>query len=181
MIVLYASSSVVNFNVKLCKSEKSNLKFCLPSPIVYSSVCTGTKATEWLWCLCYQLKNTLFFGWWWFLSCDSSLWEQWMRGQISLTWLAVRASRVCSLSRTLCMSSCSLANATTICSLRLPPGVPVPPQWPPSPSPPLCMGTGAPELRPGDLEPDRHRDSSKIHFLEQWTIQIFMRLCCYIL
>lgn len=71
----------------------------------------------------------------------------------SLTWLAVRASRVCSLSRTLCMSSCSLASATTICSFRLPPGAADTPRLLPSPSPALCMGAWNPALRAGDLEP----------------------------
>lgn len=74
-----------------------------------------------------------------------------------LTWLAVRASRVCSLSRTLCMSSCSLANATTICSFRLPPGATAPPQRSLSPSPLPYMGTRDPEPGPGDLEPKKKK------------------------
>lgn len=77
--------------------------------------------------------------------------------EASLTWLAVRASRVWSLSRTLCMSSCSLANATTICSFRLPLPLAAPPQWPPPPPPVLCRASMLPEPRLGDLEPTDHR------------------------
>lgn len=81
---------------------------------------------------------------------------------LGLTWLADRASRVWSLSRTLCMSSCSLANATTICSFRLPGAFAAPPQRPPSPPPVLRRGATFPEPRLGDLEPEDHHNVAVI-------------------
>ncbi|KAJ8396816.1 hypothetical protein AAFF_G00014150 [Aldrovandia affinis] len=87
-------------------------------------------------------------SWWWLAPHPAPPWL----AEGGLTCEVVRASRVCSLCSTLCMSSCSRASAVTICSFRLPLTPPSDPQRSPSPAP--LRGTPwGPDPGAGDLEP----------------------------